>query len=501
VRVGLLQLRAVTERRAPSRPTVEHRPLKPWSPWTAAERKERDAFLDRVLAPPFLTLGIIAILVWFYVVQLSLGWPFAWDLPGVGAVEGVLQAWVGAHLGALDAEAVWAGEGWRLVTATLLHASVLHIVGNCLVLFLLGRLIEHAYGPLAFVVTYIGSGVAGTTLSLLLLGHDSIGASGAVLGMLGACFAFGRKHRDRIPAALRDFFGLDLSIFVVLVALTSMLPFVDWAGHLGGGLFGFAMGWWWPPRVLGDRPSPQQFRALQILAGVALGALLFALSVVGVRLWSGGEDRPNNELRVLYSGLEDADGDRMMAAVDRLLARYPDLAMLEVSRVDLLLEAELFQRAATTAESVELRRPQVRGLGADWDNRVAWALLRGFPDDPPSVDRALMKARRAAAARPDPAIRNTLAWALHLDGQYKAAEEQFAALMKPWRPYHSDNAFMRTLSLLALGRGEEAKAMYERWSGLYPDGLLRADAEQALRDAGLLKDEESSASEAPTEGR
>jgi len=477
----------------PRHPTVEHRPLQQWSPWTKEERTERDAFLDRVLAPPFLTLSLVAVLGWFYVVQLSLGWPFAWDLPGPSAMEGVMQAWVGSLMGMLDAERVLAGEGWRLLSATLLHASVLHIVGNCLVLFLLGRLVEHAYGPLAFVVTYVGAGAAGTTLSLFLLGHDSIGASGAVLGMLGVCFAFGIRHRARIPRALRDFFGLDLSIFVVLVAITSALPFVDWAGHLGGGLFGFVVGWFWPPSLLAPAPKGNTLRLQQVLAGVALGAYAFAIATVGLRVWDGGSSeqrRPNNELRALYAGLQDADGDRMMSALDRLLERYPDLLMLEVSRVDVLIEAELYERSAQVARDVEMRHPQVKALGADWDNRIAWALLRGMPDDVDAVASALNRSRRAVRADNQPAFRNTMAWALHLAGQPAAAEAEFARLMRfPWPMQIEDNAFMRVLSLLALERGDEAKKLYEAWAPAYPEGLMRAEAEAALTAAGLLSSE------------
>ena len=56
--------------------------------------------------------------------------------------------------------------------------------------------------------------------------------------MLGVCLAFGFRYRSRIPSALRDYFGLDMWVFVLLVAAFSALPMVDWAGHLGGFLWG-----------------------------------------------------------------------------------------------------------------------------------------------------------------------------------------------------------------------------------------------------------------------
>ena len=99
------------------------------------------------------------------------------------------------------------------------------------------------------------AGAAGAGLSVVVSGHDSLGASGAILGMLGAAVVFGVRYRGEIPKALRDFFGIDLWFFVLMVAVLSLFPFVDWAGHLGGFLWGVFVGLTWPARMVTGPPT------------------------------------------------------------------------------------------------------------------------------------------------------------------------------------------------------------------------------------------------------
>lgn len=145
--------------------------------------------------------------------------------------------------GALRLDAVLAGEAWRLFTAPMLHANILHFWLNYMALESLGRTIEtRGVGPWVPVV-FLAAALAGGVTSLALPPDvASVGASGGLLGMFGflAVMAYRRK-RHLPPGFLRA-----LMINIALIAGLGVLAyrFVDNAAHAGGliagGLIGFA---------------------------------------------------------------------------------------------------------------------------------------------------------------------------------------------------------------------------------------------------------------------
>src|SRR5206468_7226962 len=88
--------------------------------------------------------------------------------------------------GALIRERVLAGEWWRMITATFLHGSPDHLIGNMIALFIVGMACEHAFGVTRTAAIYVGSGLAGTAFSLATGPGPSVGASGAIFGVLMA---------------------------------------------------------------------------------------------------------------------------------------------------------------------------------------------------------------------------------------------------------------------------------------------------------------------------
>src|SRR5882672_253698 len=77
------------------------------------------------------------------------------------------------------------GEFWRLVTANYLHGGLLHLLMNCYALSLLGPLVEDAFGSRKFFVIYTVCGVCAFTVSMLFSPGFSVGASGALFGLMG----------------------------------------------------------------------------------------------------------------------------------------------------------------------------------------------------------------------------------------------------------------------------------------------------------------------------
>lgn len=139
----------------------------------------------------------------------------------------------------LGAKANWLiaeGEIWRLLTCTFLHAGFTHILFNMWGLWIWGRYAEVLYGKVRYGIIYIFSGLMGSILSFWLSPAVSIGASGALFGVLGALCYIGISDRQMF----RRLLGPQLFIIIginLFYGFTS--GGVDNFGHLGGLIGGF----------------------------------------------------------------------------------------------------------------------------------------------------------------------------------------------------------------------------------------------------------------------
>jgi membrane associated rhomboid family serine protease len=130
---------------------------------------------------------------------------------------------------ALSRGTVADGELWRLVTAGFLHGGLLHLFFNMFALYILGGLLEPAIGRLRFALVYFVSLLAGSFGALLLQPTGvTVGASGAIFGLMGAAFLV-MRHRgiDPMESGLGLWIGLNLLI-------TFTIPNISIGGHLGG---------------------------------------------------------------------------------------------------------------------------------------------------------------------------------------------------------------------------------------------------------------------------
>jgi rhomboid protease GluP len=152
--------------------------------------------------------------------------------------------------GALVRERVLHGEVWRIVTATFLHGSVSHLLGNCVMLYIVGMALEHAVGQAQSAFVYFASGIAGSLFSLLLTEGPSVGASGAIFGVIGAVVVILYQHRDRYH--LRDNrVGLVLAVYAAYAVITGLAsPLIDNSAHVGGFLGGALAGYFVKPTLL-----------------------------------------------------------------------------------------------------------------------------------------------------------------------------------------------------------------------------------------------------------
>jgi membrane associated rhomboid family serine protease len=125
--------------------------------------------------------------------------------------------------------AVADGDYWRLITSGFLHVEIAHVLLNMLSLFWLGRMIEPALGHPRFVAIYLASLLTGS-LGVMILDPNSptLGASGAVYGLLGAAIVMARNRNiDLVQSGLLPILGLNL-------ALTFFVSGISIGGHIGG---------------------------------------------------------------------------------------------------------------------------------------------------------------------------------------------------------------------------------------------------------------------------
>jgi membrane associated rhomboid family serine protease len=226
-------------------------------PYCVAEARKAEPKVRSAMAKKSpVVLGIIVVTAAFYLgqqLQPSLGIRFASYGP-----------------------AIEAGEWWRLITPVLVHATPLHILMNMLVLFFYGPNVEQAFGSGRFLLFYILCGITGSAFSIALgPGAPSVGASGAIFGIVGVLlvYLYNRRSQQFIAQYLRGiltFLGLNL-------VLGFVIPNVDIMAHLGGLAGGVILAFGFDRQggpEAKSNPGLQLATTLAVLGGAAVMVLL-----------------------------------------------------------------------------------------------------------------------------------------------------------------------------------------------------------------------------------
>jgi membrane associated rhomboid family serine protease len=208
-------------------------------------------------ARPLMTTALVATNLAVYLTDV---------LSGSSGIRGVGS--LGAD-GALYGPDVAAGDWWRPITSGFIHAGLLHVGFNMFLLYQLGRLLEPAIKWWGFLVLYLMSLLGGSLLVLILDPNTaSVGASGAVFGLMGATFIAMRSRGI-------DPFSTGIGPLIVInLLLTFTIPGISIGAHIGGLVTGAAGGlllWEWGPRL--------RSRGGQIIPVAVCGALAVALYV------------------------------------------------------------------------------------------------------------------------------------------------------------------------------------------------------------------------------
>ncbi len=129
------------------------------------------------------------------------------------------------------------GEFWRLLTGTFLHAGIIHLLVNMYSLYLIGTQVETYIGKWKFLSIYLISAISGSLMSCVFnLNTVSVGASGAIFGLLGSLIYFGYHYRLYLGSVLRNQI---IPIIICNLLLGFMIPGVDNGAHIGGLIGGY----------------------------------------------------------------------------------------------------------------------------------------------------------------------------------------------------------------------------------------------------------------------
>ncbi|MDP9340715.1 MAG: rhomboid family intramembrane serine protease [Actinomycetota bacterium] len=187
-------------------------------------------------------------------------------------------------MGALFPPAVAQGQWWRLVTVMFLHANIIHIAFNAWALWIFGQYVESLFGRWQFLMVFFVSAFIGSVASYAFgpVQELGVGASGGIVGLLGAFIAYNlrRRHLAIAQAQLRwVLIIILLNVFLTIGGGGFGIGNIDWRAHLGGLVGGFVVG-----GAL-EGVGPRRYHALVRVGGV-VGLIVL---VIAVAAWRTGQ--------------------------------------------------------------------------------------------------------------------------------------------------------------------------------------------------------------------
>ena len=217
--------------------------------------------------------GIVGACVVLYALSLLL------DLGAVQAVRGPFSFLAPSplalyRLGMTSGVAQITGRWWTVLTAIYLHGDLLHILFNMMWIRQLGPDAQQIFGRARFFMLFMLTGAAGFLLSNLRGGAPSVGASGAIFGIMGAMLAYGRRDRS----TWGDMMSRQMLQWAVILLVFGFMGrgVNNWA-HLGGLASGYLLGQRLPAARERREGRGTQFLALALAVCTVLG---FVISLV-----------------------------------------------------------------------------------------------------------------------------------------------------------------------------------------------------------------------------
>ena len=225
------------------------------------------------------------------------------------------------------------GEYWRLITHTFLHGGSLHLLLNMGILFIVGKLLEGLYGKSRYLILYLFSAIGGSLATLLVVKDAlSVGASGAIFGLIGVLVAFGLRYKSQLPRRRSRIFGLrllpfiafdillgfviththaNINIFNIIILNTDNIN-INTAAHLGGLIVGFAGGLILTPSIY---TNLQREKKAVATCAAALASLVILSGAVTV--WHFFTDSEKTVERQMEAALPAPSGANLLNDITR----------------------------------------------------------------------------------------------------------------------------------------------------------------------------------------
>jgi rhomboid protease GluP len=357
-----------------------------------AFRRALDAATRRAVVTPLIVLACSA---WFAAITAAgvpLLWPAASQLVSWGANDG--------------GRLILRHDYWRLGASVFVHGGLIHLVMNMLSLLMIGPLVERIYGHLAFTALYLAAGIGGAIASAAVPPlRVSVGASGAICGVLGGLLAFLVAHYRAIPPTVLRRLSLNvLGVVVVMAVLGVAVPDIDQAAHLGGLAVGVVVGL----LLIGPWPVVPGRRRWLLARRIALtGAIAAALAGTAVAVARRGDSAISADRRFDDLIEQIAPIVREFDSIRRDLARSVGRLDRREGSADLPAINPAVRALRARAEANRRRMGAVRAF-----HREVWAIqgsliralaeqvrwLDAIEDDFASSDREFMEAARQALA-------------------------------------------------------------------------------------------------------
>lgn len=132
---------------------------------------------------------------------------------------------------AVNSNAIKNGEVWRLVTGGFLHVDIIHLMCNMYSLYVIGTQIESFIGKKKFILVYFISMIVGNMLSVVLSNGLSVGASGAIFGLLGSLIYFGYHYRLYLGSVMKSQI---IPLLILNLGIGFIVPNINVVAHIGG---------------------------------------------------------------------------------------------------------------------------------------------------------------------------------------------------------------------------------------------------------------------------
>ncbi len=168
---------------------------------------------------PIITYSLVIINILMYIIPILFG-----------IYETILDKY------SIYGPAVRAGQYYRLITGTFIHANIFHLFFNCYALAILGSQLESFLGKPKYLVVYLFSAVIGSLFSVTFAGnYYSIGASGAIFGLMGSLVYFGYHYRVYLGNVIKSQI---IPLILMNLGIGFLVPGIDNSAHIGGLLGG-----------------------------------------------------------------------------------------------------------------------------------------------------------------------------------------------------------------------------------------------------------------------